>query len=94
MICLQGDVEKVVSGEGIAHAYRWLREARPALLTDAALDANVLAAEASAVPLNAYCTVFSMLDCPEQTTTSPTMLARLAAVLRVLLALAMAARVV
>eukprot|EP00946_MAST-07B_sp_MAST-7B-sp1_P001663 g1663.t1 len=45
--CADGfvEVEKVVSGEGIAHAYRWLREAHPELVVDAELDARILSAD-------------------------------------------------
>ena len=50
------EVEKVVSGEGIAHIYRWLREARPALLVDAALDAAVLGADEPAAVIAQHCT--------------------------------------
>ena len=39
------EVEKVVSGEGIANAYRWLREECPELIVDTELDARVLDAD-------------------------------------------------
>ena len=38
------EVEMVASGEGIANLYKWLREARPGLLTDVELDAEIMAA--------------------------------------------------
>lgn len=39
------EVEKVVSGEGIFYAYRWMREAHPELVVDVALDNRILSAD-------------------------------------------------
>jgi glucokinase len=39
------EVEMVASGEGLKNAYGYLREAHPDLLTNAALDAEILAAD-------------------------------------------------
>ena len=44
--CHQGfvEVEKVVSGEGIKNIYHFLRETKPELIVNSALDAEIVAA--------------------------------------------------
>lgn len=49
------EVEKVVSGEGIANAYQWLRESRPALVTNTALDNEIMEATEAAGVIGQHC---------------------------------------